>query len=66
MRLDDPSDLGRAVNCAGVLFVVVGALGLLFARSLLFLWVFLIAFGIVSLPRIAVSRLAARVRRARD
>ena len=64
MSAGAPPDLRRVVAWVGWLLAAVGVLGLIFARDLLVLWVFCIAFGLAKLPQIGLGKLAAR-RRAR-
>ena len=64
MSAGGPRDPRRVVAWMGWLLAAVGVLGLIFARDLLVLWVFCIAFGLAKLPQIVLGKLAAR-RRAR-
>jgi hypothetical protein len=50
-RPEDVARLRRLVSRVGFALALVGVAGLIFARDLLFLWAFLIAFGIAEIPR---------------
>jgi hypothetical protein len=52
----------RLVAWAGAVLAVVGVIGIVLARSLLVLWVFLIAFGVAKLPRTIYDRVRGRRR----
>ena len=52
------ADLGRAIAWPGAILAAAGVLGLVIRPDLYILWVFLIAFGTATLPRIALSNSA--------
>jgi hypothetical protein len=52
----------RLVAWAGAVLAVVGVIGIVLDRSLLVLWVFLIAFGVAKLPKTIYDRVRGRRR----
>ncbi len=52
----------RLVAWLGAVLALAGVIGLIFDRSLLVLWVFMIAFGIAKLPKAIYDRIRERAR----
>ena len=50
----------RLVAWLGAVLAVAGVIGLVFDRSLLVLWVFMIAFGVAKLPKAVYDRIRGR------
>ena len=53
----------RALDIAGAVAAVVAILGLVFARSLIVLWAFLLLFGVTTMPERLLRYLRDRRRR---
>lgn len=53
----------RALDIAGAVAAVVAILGLVFARSLIVLWAFLLLFGVTTMPERLLRCLRDRRRR---
>jgi Mg2+/citrate symporter len=52
----------RLVAWLGAVLALAGVIGLIVDRSLLVLWVFMIAFGIAKLPKAIYDRIRERAR----
>jgi hypothetical protein len=52
----------RIVAWVGAVLAAVGVVGILLDRSLLVLWVFMIAFGVAKLPKAVYDRIRGRGR----
>jgi hypothetical protein len=61
----DPKRARRILDIVGAICAVVAVLGLIFARHLIYLWAFLLLFGITTVPERAIGHLRQRRRERR-
>ncbi len=62
----DPKRARRILDVVGGVAAVIAILGLIFARHLLYLWAFLLLFGITTVPERAIGYLRQRRRERRS
>ena len=63
--MTDPKRARRRLDVVGAIAAVVAILGLIFARHLIYLWAFLLLFGITTVPERAIAHLRQRRRERR-
>ncbi len=61
----DPKLARRMLDIVGAIYAVVAILGLIFARHLIFLWAFLLLFGITTVPEGGIGHVRQRRRERR-
>jgi hypothetical protein len=61
----DPRRARRTLDIAGGIAAVIAILGLIFAPDLIYLWAFLLLFGITTVPERAIAHLRQRRRERR-
>ncbi len=61
----EPKRARRILDIVGGIAAVVAILGLIFARDLIYLWAFLLLFGITTVPERAIGHLRQRWRECR-
>ena len=61
----DPRRARRILDVVGLVAAAIAIIGLIFARSLILLWAFLLLFGITTMPERGLGYLRRRWRRRR-